>query len=99
MIQRKYETLMKQHERGSSVFSVSIEDQAWKRDAVCSSADPDAFFPSSGEDQRAQKKICGTCPVKAQCLQEALDNDERWGIWGGLGPAERRRMRRTRAAA
>jgi WhiB family redox-sensing transcriptional regulator len=32
--------------------------------------------------------------VKAQCLEYALKNDERFGIWGGLSERERRKLRK-----
>lgn len=35
------------------------------------------------------KRLCGTCPVRTECLDYANDNDEREGIWGGMTPQER----------
>ncbi len=35
------------------------------------------------------KELCGLCPVKTECFQYALENDERHGIWGGTSPDER----------
>jgi hypothetical protein len=49
---------------------------------------------SPGGSTREAKKICTGCEVKAQCLEYALANDERFGIWGGLSERERRRLRR-----
>lgn len=40
------------------------------------------------------KNVCGSCPVRAQCLEYALDNDERYGIWGGMTSKERRKLTR-----
>ena len=45
------------------------------------------------------KKTCLGCPVRHECLQYALDHDERFGIWGGLSERERRRLKRPMAAA
>ena len=67
---------------------------AWQRDAVCSQTDPEAFFPEKGGSTRDAKRICAGCDVKAQCLEYALKNDERFGIWGGLSERERRKLKR-----
>jgi WhiB family redox-sensing transcriptional regulator len=37
-----------------------------------------------------------TCPVRAECLAEALDNEIEWGVWGGLTERERRALLRKR---
>jgi len=71
---------------------------SWQTDALCAQTDPEAFFPEKGGSTRDAKRICASCEVKAQCLEYALLNDERFGIWGGLSERERRRLRRTRSA-
>jgi len=78
-----------------------VEDDnplSWQTDALCAQTDPEAFFPEKGGSTRDAKRICTTCEVKAQCLDYALQNDERFGIWGGLSERERRRLRRARTA-
>jgi WhiB family redox-sensing transcriptional regulator len=67
---------------------------AWQADALCAQTDPEAFFPEKGGSTRDAKKVCGSCPVKQQCLDYALANDERFGIWGGMSERERRRLRK-----
>lgn len=67
---------------------------AWQTDALCAQTDPEAFFPEKGGSTRDAKRICTTCDVKAQCLEYALQNDERFGIWGGLSERERRKLKR-----
>ncbi|MEY4310311.1 MAG: hypothetical protein RLZ71_237 [Actinomycetota bacterium] len=67
---------------------------AWQADAVCAQTDPEAFFPEKGGSTRDAKKICAGCDVKAQCLEYALANDERFGIWGGLSERERRKLKK-----
>lgn len=67
---------------------------AWQTDALCAQTDPEAFFPEKGGSTRDAKKICTSCEVRAQCLDYALQNDERFGIWGGLSERERRKLRR-----
>lgn len=74
--------------------SQSPTDEDWYERALCPQTDPDAFFPEKGGSTKEAKKICLGCPVKQQCLQWALDNDERFGIWGGLSERERRRLKR-----
>ena len=71
---------------------------AWQTDALCAQTDPEAFFPEKGGSTRDAKRICTSCEVKGQCLDYALSNDERFGIWGGLSERERRRLRRARTA-
>lgn len=67
---------------------------AWQADALCSQTDPEAFFPEKGGSTREAKKICSQCSVRSECLEYALANDERFGIWGGLSERERRRLKR-----
>lgn len=62
-------------------------------EALCSRSDPDAFFPETGDSTRLAKQVCGQCEIKAECLEFALQADERHGIWGGLTPRERARLR------
>ena len=67
---------------------------AWQTDSLCAQTDPEAFFPEKGGSTRDAKKICGSCEVRTQCLEYALSNDERFGIWGGLSERERRKLRK-----
>lgn len=41
------------------------------------------------------KGLCSRCPVRAACLEHSLVEKERYGMWGGLTPIERRRIERT----
>ena len=70
------------------------EDQGWQDRALCAETDPEAFFPEKGGSTRDAKKICTSCEVRTQCLEYALENDERFGIWGGLSERERRKLRK-----
>jgi len=67
---------------------------AWQADALCAQTDPEAFFPEKGGSTREAKKICESCDVRAQCLEFALKNDARFGIWGGLSERERRKLKK-----
>jgi WhiB family redox-sensing transcriptional regulator len=73
---------------------LDVEEQSWHERALCAETDPEAFFPEKGGSTREAKKICTGCEVRAECLEFALANDERFGIWGGLSERERRRLRR-----
>jgi WhiB family redox-sensing transcriptional regulator len=71
------------------------EEPGWQEQALCAQTDPEAFFPEKGGSTREAKRICSGCEVRAECLEYALANDERFGIWGGLSERERRRLRRA----
>jgi WhiB family redox-sensing transcriptional regulator len=66
---------------------------AWQADALCAQADPEAFFPTKGGSTRDAKTICASCPVVAECLAYALDNNMDEGVWGGKSAVERREIR------
>lgn len=66
----------------------------WQERALCAQTDPEAFFPEKGGSTREAKKVCQGCEVRAECLDYALANDERFGIWGGLSERERRKLKR-----
>ena len=70
------------------------EEPGWQERALCAQTDPEAFFPEKGGSTREAKRICTTCEVRAECLEYALEHDERFGIWGGLSERERRRLKR-----
>ena len=63
------------------------------RNAHCARNRPESFFPEKGGSTREAKRICSTCEVRRECLEFALENDERFGIWGGLSERERRRLK------
>jgi WhiB family transcriptional regulator, redox-sensing transcriptional regulator len=69
----------------------------WQERALCSQTDPEAFFPEKGGSTKEAKRICSRCEVRHNCLQHALDQDERYGIWGGLSERERRKLKRRAA--
>jgi len=69
-------------------------ENEWQERALCAQTDPEAFFPEKGGSTREAKRICLGCEVKDACLEYALANDERFGIWGGLSERERRRLKR-----
>ena len=74
------------------------EDLRWQDAGLCAQTDPEAFFPERGRSVRPAKQVCQSCKVQAECLEYALENDERFGVWGGKSERERRRMKRQAAA-
>ncbi|WP_282958973.1 WhiB family transcriptional regulator [Phycicoccus avicenniae] len=67
---------------------------SWQERSLCAQTDPEAFFPEKGGSTREAKKVCVSCEVRAECLEYALSNDERFGIWGGLSERERRKLKK-----
>ncbi len=76
-----------------------LSPPSWQRQANCMGVDPDLFFPERGASTREAKEVCRGCVVREDCLEYALENGEKFGIWGGMSERERRRIRRARALA
>lgn len=74
------------------------DEIAWQDRALCNQTDPEAFYPEKGGSTREAKQVCKSCEVREQCLQYALDHDERFGIWGGLSRTERRQLNQEKSA-
>ncbi|MEA2702128.1 MAG: WhiB family transcriptional regulator, redox-sensing transcriptional regulator [Actinomycetota bacterium] len=77
-----------------------LDPATWRSRGNCHGADVNLFFPDAGDvaGEAAAKAICAGCPVRAICLDFALDGDD-VGIWGGVGGATRRRLRKARRKA
>ena len=58
-------------------------------------SDPDLLFVR-GAQQRVAAKLCRSCPVRIECLADALDHRVEWGVWGGMTERERRALLRRR---
>jgi WhiB family redox-sensing transcriptional regulator len=82
-------------------------DQPWRKDALCAGTwrDIDFFFVGftgkyardrTDAYQQEIKRICSICPVKADCLEYALAEEEPGGIWGGMDEIERKELLRRR---
>lgn len=80
-------------------LTASTAPQDWAAHAACTKADPSVFYPGQGQRSRAAKRICMACPVRLDCLTWALRRNERYGVWGGLGDSDRRRLRRELLSA
>lgn len=49
----------------------------------CLTGDPETWFAESPDVLEHAKSLCGPCPLRAVCLQGALERGEPWGVWGG----------------
>ena len=74
----------------------------WQDAAACAGFPLDLFFGPEGEQQHqkpereaAAKNVCARCPVRAACLDDAVTNGIRFGVFGGTGEQERQAMRRN----
>lgn len=85
-----------------SVLSATVRtdesSDRWREDALCAQVDPEVFFPETPGPARQAKELCRRCPVRNECLEYALTNRERFGIWGGLSGRELRVLLRARDA-
>lgn len=74
--------------------SVRHDDEgAWLQRALCRGKR--TWYDDSECDPELVRPTCDRCPVRARCLEEALDYEAdtaisgRFGIWAGLTPAQR----------
>jgi WhiB family redox-sensing transcriptional regulator len=67
----------------------------WATAASCRRVDPDDLFVQGAAQNRA-KAVCLGCPVRAECLADALDSRIEFGVWGGMTERERRALLRRR---
>jgi WhiB family transcriptional regulator, redox-sensing transcriptional regulator len=87
-------------EEASTVHEFDVLDMTdtdeltWQERALCAQTDPEAFFPEKGGSTREAKKVCLSCEVRTECLEYALEHDERFGIWGGMSERERRKLKK-----
>lgn len=85
------------------MIDVQCEHPSWMDYASCHGVG-DSFFPDESrrpemyETIQAAKRVCALCPVRVDCLEYALANNERYGIWGGLSAEERRKLSKTSAS-
>ena len=103
---------MQMPERTSSLarlFAVEPEND-WRTKAACKGIDPEFFFSSDAAEDAANKNeriereaeakaVCARCSVRAECLDYAVAAGEKYGIWGGLNPQERRAYVRSAASS
>lgn len=82
----------------TGVYQVAEQDSwtdDWAMRGSCRNIDPDSLFVQGAAQNRA-KLICQGCPVRTECLADALDNRIEFGVWGGMTERERRALLRRR---
>lgn len=67
-------------------------NQEWQDLAACRAIPVEMFFPPAEQEAEVAKSICAKCCVRQPCLEFALSEAERFGIWGGLTSQERRSL-------
>lgn len=80
----------------------STPQDDWRNEALCAfygrqTGNFDLWFPEDGDGEELEqqaKTICGNCPVRQQCLRWVFDHPQNYGIFGGLTPADRRKLER-----
>lgn len=79
------------------LVGLSVE---WQEHGRCRTTDADVFFPPPHFEHKPEreareakaKAVCARCPVRAECLEWALETREPFGVWGGYSESERRRL-------
>ncbi|AEZ50755.1 WhiB family transcription factor [Mycobacterium phage Halena] len=76
--------------------------QNWRKLADCQYVDPELFFPLKGQNNAWAKRICAGCPVREECLEDAMaaeyreQKENRHGIRAGLTPTARYQLAKER---
>lgn len=94
-LERDYRLRVMKEHLASSLLTYKVP---WMQDAICAQTDPEAFYPEKGGSTAEAKRVCMGCPVRSECLEYALENQERYGIFGGKSERERRKIAKDRAA-
>lgn len=71
-------------------------ERNWASRAACKGLDPAIFYPQDDDEAGEAKAVCAECPVQLACLEYAIDEREKNGVWGGATERERLRIIRRR---
>ncbi|MGE5209710.1 MAG: WhiB family transcriptional regulator [Acidobacteriota bacterium] len=78
---------------------MSVQELKWWDLGACRGLDASVFYPDDDEGAEAAKSVCASCSVQSACLDYALSEREKAGVWGGATERDRRRMIRQRRRA
>jgi WhiB family redox-sensing transcriptional regulator len=87
MTQKKYKDQLTE-----LVHKLSDSDISWQIEAACLDTGNEKYFADPNKDHTLitdAKKVCKTCDVRWRCLDFALNNNIKHGVWGGFTPSER----------
>lgn len=78
-----------------ALYAPILDERPWAVYAACKSDQSLMFFPTNRTEEASALLICGICPVSEDCLEHALETNERFGVWGGTTERERRKLRQA----
>jgi WhiB family redox-sensing transcriptional regulator len=90
---------MKVQASQSGTINMKLITINWLDEAACLGQGADLFYsdevftPETKKVIAKAKMFCKSCPVVADCLQYAINNDERFGVWGSFSAKERSSIR------
>jgi WhiB family transcriptional regulator, redox-sensing transcriptional regulator len=64
-------------------MSISTVPDEQQPELPCYVGDPDLWFADTPSELERAKALCADCPIRSECLAEALQRAEPWGVWGG----------------
>lgn len=82
-----------------SEFPFLFEPQPWRLDAACRGLDTNLFYVDRFDghtDAQEARKVCRSCTVRTECLDDAIATFDKHGVRGGMSPNERRVEARRR---
>lgn len=79
--------------------AAAVRDPLWHEQAQCRNQNVELFFSDEPADVRAALRLCRSCPVRQPCYEQAMADQEYFGVWGGTTERERRRVFRAERRA
>lgn len=78
-------------------MTTSLALPVWTDSAACAQTDPELFYPEKGASPLVAIRVCADCPVRRECLNQALTWESQpgnlpYGVWGGLTAEQRRTL-------
>jgi len=72
-------------------------EHEWTEWSQCAQPGSPNMFPSDQDRDgtKAAQSLCQSCAVRPECLAEAIERGEQYGVWGGLTTAQRASLRRS----